>query len=206
MNVLKGDWQFIAGAHNLAQIPQYQRNPEIAFCGASNVGKSSLINALVDKKIAITSATPGCTQQINFYCANKESSKSLIVIDFPGHGYAKVGKKIKQHWQYTSYEFLTQRCNLKRVFFLIDPIKLQNKDLKDDDLNLANTLSRFGISFQIVFTKTDKLSPQEIAVAENKILEKAAILPTLHPSILKVNTRYKDGISTLRNEVINLLS
>jgi GTP-binding protein len=116
--IFHGDIEFIKGAHNFSQIPQYHF-PEIAFIGASNVGKSSLINAIFNKKIAIVSSTPGRTQQLNFF-KNLGFRDGFVIVDLPGYGFAKAHDKKIQHWQDTTFEYLLNRQNLKRIFLLIE--------------------------------------------------------------------------------------
>lgn len=194
------NWEFLLGAHNIKQVPDH-RNPEVAFVGASNVGKSSIINALLGRKIAIVSSTPGRTKQLNFFISEKDSPHSLVVVDMPGYGYAKAGKKDIENWQRTSFEFLASRANLKRVFLLIDPIK----GLKESDKDIANMFNALGVSFQIVLTKVDKMKENELKIVEEKILDEARKWPALYSEIIKTSSLHKIGIHQLQDAIVEIL-
>ena len=135
--------EFILGAHNASQFPQTYY-PEFAFIGASNVGKSSLVNALTAQKVAIVSNTPGRTRQVNFFLL----SERIMVVDMPGYGFAKAKNKHIQSWQKTSFEYFAKRKQLQRVFMLIDPIK----GIKETDREMANIFNSVAANFQIVLT------------------------------------------------------
>ena len=118
--IFNGNAEFLLGVNNIEQLPQHHF-PEIAFIGASNVGKSSLINALIGKRITIVSATKGRTKQLNFFKI-LGFKDGFHIVDMPGYGFAKAGKDQMESWQKTSFEYLARRPNLKRVFLLIDPV------------------------------------------------------------------------------------
>ena len=183
------------------QCPDADR-PEFAFIGRSNVGKSSLINMLVQKKsLAKTSATPGKTQLINHFTIRSDVGNWYLV-DLPGYGYAKASKKSISHWQKVAIEYLTNRINLKRVFVLVDPIR----GLKESDFELFNSLSAVGASFQIILTKIDKATREELSISEAKINKQVANFASLYPKILKTSALRGDGISELQSAIIEILT
>lgn len=139
--------------------------PEIAFVGRSNVGKSSLINALVDRKsLAKTSNTPGRTQLINFFTVNN----SLFFVDLPGYGFAKVPRSVKKDWGEMIETYLRERRNLALVVFILDV----RRDPSADDLSLRDWLDHYRIPYAAILTKADKLSNQQ-ALGRKKLIEKA---------------------------------
>ncbi len=195
--------QFLFGAHNYSQIPKTMQ-PEIAFIGASNVGKSSLINAITGQKIAIVSSTPGRTRQLNFFKIsgfNQSFSEGFILVDMPGYGFAKAKDKDIEHWQRTALEYLNKRPNLKRLYLLIDPIK----GLKDSDRDMINMLNALAVSFQIVLTKIDKLKLDDLkksqAVIENEMIK----WPAAHPQIILTSSSSSSGIKEIQNSIIEVL-
>jgi len=197
--IFTGQVEFLFGAHRFDQIPK-NHFPEIAFIGASNVGKSSLVNALVGTKIAIVSSTPGRTRQLNFFKVFGFED-GFILVDLPGYGFAKAKEKHIEHWQKTSFEYLTKRPNLRRVFLLIDPIK----GLKDGDRDAINIFNMLAVSFQIVFTKSDKLKPEELKKTEEKILSEIKKWPAAHPQILATSSSKGYGIFELQDEIVRIL-
>ncbi|HNV56859.1 MAG: YihA family ribosome biogenesis GTP-binding protein [Smithella sp.] len=139
--------------------------PEIAFVGRSNVGKSSLINALVGRKsLAKTSNTPGRTQLINFFTVNS----SLFFVDLPGYGFAKVPRSVKKDWGDMIETYLRERRNLALVVFILDV----RRDPSADDLSLRDWLDHYRIPYAAILTKADKLSNQQ-ALGRKKLIEKA---------------------------------
>ena len=139
--------------------------PEIAFVGRSNVGKSSLINALVGRKsLAKTSNTPGRTQLINFFTVNN----SLFFVDLPGYGFAKVPRSVKKDWGDMIETYLRERRNLALVVFILDV----RRDPSADDLSLRDWLDHYRIPYAAILTKSDKLSNQQ-ALGRKKLIEKA---------------------------------
>lgn len=188
------------GVANIRQLPDH-RNPEVAFIGASNVGKSSIINALLGTKIAIVSNTPGRTRQLNFFTSDKMLTDSLVIVDMPGYGYAKAGKKDIEKWQETSFEYLARRPNLKRVFLLFDPVK----GIKESDRDIINMFNTLGVSFQIVLTKVDKLKDHQVKKAEDMLAEASKKWPALFPGIIKTSSAKKIGIYDLQNAMVEIL-
>jgi len=188
--------EFILGAHNFSQVPQTNL-PEIAFIGTSNAGKSSLINALVGKKIAIVSTTPGRTRQLNFFNIGDQ----FMLVDMPGYGYAKANSRHSDTWQRNSFEYLAKRPNLKRLFVLVDAVK----GLKPADYESIQVLNSFAVYFQIVLTKIDKLNRKELEESKQKVIQEIVKWPASHAGILTVSSSKGYGITELQNEIIELL-
>lgn len=138
--------------------------PEIAFAGKSNVGKSSLINVLLNRKgLAKTSSSPGCTQLINFFTVNEQFS----LVDLPGYGYAKVPLEVKQKWGPMVETYLKERQTLRLVIFLVDI----RRDCTENDLILYNWLQFYHLPYLLVLTKTDKLSRQQAVLRSRSIAD-----------------------------------
>lgn len=197
--IFNGEAEFLFGAHNYSQIPSFHF-PEIAFVGASNVGKSSLINALVGSKIAIVSTTPGRTRQLNFFKISGYED-GFILVDMPGYGFAKAKEKHVEHWHKTSFEYLTKRANLKRVFLLIDPVK----GLKSADRDAINIFNALAVSFQIVLTKTDKIKREEVEKAEEKLKQEMEKWPAVYSEIIKTSSAKGYGVMDLQDEIVKIL-
>lgn len=191
-----GNCDFVAGVQKALQIPE-SRFPEIAFIGKSNVGKSSLINATVNKKIALTSKTPGRTKQLNFFLLEEQ----LSIVDMPGYGYAKASKKDIEDWEKLSYRYFSTRANLKKVFLLIDARR--GLDKKDEEM--INIFNALAVSYQLVLTKIDQLKPEELTKIIAKITEDSKKFPALHPVILATSSNYKSGISELRKAIVDIM-
>jgi GTP-binding protein len=155
--------EFIKSATQVSQYP-LPTLPEIAFAGRSNVGKSSLINALLGRKnLAKTSNTPGRTQLINFFTINDKMS----FVDLPGYGFAKVARSVKENWGEMIEAYLRQRTNLALVVLILDIRRVPN----EDDLSLRDWLDHYRIPYLYVLTKSDKLSNNQ-SVKQKQIIEK----------------------------------
>ncbi|MBE6447213.1 MAG: YihA family ribosome biogenesis GTP-binding protein [Alphaproteobacteria bacterium] len=193
-NLWKSECKFVAGASSIAQIPDSFCLNEIAFVGRSNVGKSSLLNSLVEQNCARVSKQPGRTQQINFFSlANK-----IMLVDLPGYGYAAVSKQTRQVWDNLILHYLTTRKNLKRVFLLIDV----RRGIKDNDLEVIQLLDSIGLVYQFVLTKIDKVKNyQEVS---ESIREVATSHPSAYPEIICTSSEKGTGISFLKSEIIEL--
>lgn len=181
--------EFLAGAATLDSVPYFDL-PEFAFVGRSNVGKSSLINALVNSKIARVSNTPGRTQQINFF----KIANSFILADLPGYGYAKVSKETKKNWNHLIVNYLRGRVNLRRVFLLID----SRHGYKETDSDILKFLSENAVSFETILTKIDKEQHPNLQSIE----EKNQTIAAAYPKILSVSSETKQGIEELKKEII----
>ena len=194
-------WSFLLGAAQFSQSPDH-RNPEVAFIGASNVGKSSIINSLLGRKVAIVSNTPGRTRQLNFFSSDKTLVDSLVIVDMPGYGFAKANQKHVESWQKTSFEYLARRPNLKRVFLLIDPVK----GVKQSDKDITQMFNTLGVSFQIVLTKVDKIKEPQIKKTEDEILTLSKKWPAAFPGIIRTSSVHKTGIHELQNAIVEILN
>jgi GTP-binding protein len=188
-----GDSRFIAGAAEGSAFPA-ERLPEIAFAGRSNVGKSSLINALTGRRmLARTSNTPGRTRQINFF----DLGGRLMLVDLPGYGYADAPKSAIRSWTALARGYLQGRAALRRVCLLID----SRHGVKDMDLPLMSMLDAAGVSYQIVLTKTDKAGAGEFAAVLDKLTAELARHPAAHPEIHLTSAIKRRGIAELRASV-----
>ena len=188
--------EFKIGAYRYDQIPD-SRLPEIAFIGRSNVGKSSLINTLVNRKIALTSKTPGRTRQLNFFLLGEK----LNLVDMPGYGYAKVSKTEIAYWEKLSYKYFSSRANLKRVFLLID----SRKGISEYDKEMANIFNAVAVSFQIILTKSDEIKPEELEKIMEATTKDAKKFPAVHPEIIITSSIYKTGINQLRESIMGVI-
>lgn len=187
---------FMLSVARLEQLPEPDLD-EIAFAGRSNVGKSSLINALFNqKKLAKTSSTPGRTQQLNFF--NFDSK--LYLVDLPGYGYAKAPETMVRQWQVALKTYLRGRPNLRRVFLLID----SRHGIKAEDAEIMKMLDVAAVSYQIVLTKTDKISFSEL----EKTIEKTTLEIAKHaaalPKIISTSSEKKIGLDILQIEICGL--
>ncbi|MBL6665253.1 MAG: YihA family ribosome biogenesis GTP-binding protein [Rickettsiales bacterium] len=198
--IFNSNVEFCYGAHNYSQVKD-SNLPEIAFIGASNVGKSSLVNGLFNKKIAIVSSTPGRTRQLNFFKILEGFKTGFTVVDMPGYGFAKAKDRHIEHWQKTSLEYLMKRPNLQRLYLLIDPIK----GVKKADEDMINMLNATGVSFQIVLTKTDKLKKEVVEKVVSNILERAKMWPACYPEILQVSSLKNYGMRDLKTSIVSVL-
>ena len=198
--IFHSEIEFLTGAHNFSQIPKHHY-PEIAFIGASNVGKSSLINAVFAKKIAIVSSTPGRTRQLNFFKI-AGFRDGFMMVDMPGYGFAKAKVEKIQHWQDVSFDYLMNRPNLKRIFLLIDA----TKGLKNHDLEVISIFTQNNIFFQIVLTKIDKLNLEDQEKSSQEIVKKLEDFPSFCSKIIKTSSSKKYGIEDLQNSIVEVLN
>ena len=191
-------WDFAAAAGTLERLPPME-GVEIAFAGRSNVGKSSLINALTGRKaLARTSHTPGRTQELIFFSGAPE----LRLVDMPGYGYAEAPKSKVKAWTELIHAYLSGRANLARVYVLIDA----RHGLKDADQTVLETLDTAAVSYQIVLTKADAIKETELG---KRIEETKAALkkrPAAFPEVLATSSRDDKGVPELRAAVARLLA
>src|SRR3954462_9036902 len=197
--LLAADWDFAAAAGTVERLPPMQ-GVEIAFAGRSNVGKSSLINALTARKaLAHTSHTPGRTQELIYFAAGADSP--LRLVDMPGYGYAEAPKAKVKAWTDLIHAYLSGRANLARVYVLIDA----RHGVKEADEAVLKTLDVAAVSYQIVLTKADQVKPAEL---ERRIAETAAALakrPAAFPDILVTSSREGDGMAELRAAIARVV-
>ena len=181
---------FERGAADLSGIPP-TRIPEVAFVGRSNVGKSSLVNALTGRKtLARVSNTPGRTREINFF----RLGGRLMLADLPGYGYAKVSKAESDKWTELIFAYLCGRPSLRRVVFLID----SRRAPLPHDVLVMDMLDRAAVSYQLVLTKTDKLSPGELTAIAAETKREADRHTAAYPELLATSAEKGTGIADLR--------
>jgi GTP-binding protein len=188
--------EFVAGAAVLDQIPD-DSLPEVAFAGRSNVGKSSLVNALTGRRtLARTSNTPGRTQQLNFF----DLGGRLRLVDLPGYGYAKVSKTQVAAWTDTLTTYLKGRVSLRRACLLIDG----RHGIKDNDREIMGMLDVAAVSYQVVLTKTDKVKPDALARLLAETDRELRTHTAAHPLIMPTSSEKGDGVAELRAEIAAL--
>jgi GTP-binding protein len=185
-----GPCSFVTGAASLEQLP-LPTAPEIAFAGRSNVGKSSLINALTNRHhLARASNTPGRTQQINFF----DLDGRLTLVDLPGYGYAKAPKTQVDQWTRLIGDYLRGRPGLRRVCLLID----SRHGLKDNDRDILTLLDRSAVPYQVVLTKIDKIGAAALASLTTLVMDELAMRPAAHPMVIASSADSGAGMTTLR--------
>jgi len=181
--------------------------PEIAFAGRSNVGKSSLINALTGKNgLARTSNTPGRTQELNFfvpdgYSGDMSDLPPLAIVDMPGYGYAEAPKEKVDAWTELVMDYLRGRVTLKRVFLLID----SRHGIKPNDKDVMKLLDSAAMSYQIVLTKTDKIKPPAVEKLLAKTLQDVGKNPAAFPEIIATSSEKGRGMDDLRRAIQNAI-
>jgi GTP-binding protein len=191
------EWDFVYAANSIPVLPKMS-GLEIAVAGRSNVGKSSLINALTNRKaLARTSHTPGRTQELIFF----KGAEPLTLVDMPGYGFAKVSKTKVASWTDLIHDYLRGRANLARVYVLID----SRHGIKDTDSGILDTLGKAAVSHQIVLTKSDEIKPSLLA---ERIAETEAAMakrPAAFPDVLATSSHKGDGMPELRAAIARLL-
>ncbi len=188
---------FVLSVASLKQLPADDR-VEIAFAGRSNVGKSSLINALFgQRKLAKTSSTPGRTQQLNYFNLDNK----LYVVDLPGYGFAKAPKDIVKKWQQLINTYLVGRANLRRVFLLID----SRHGIKKIDEEIMDMLDNAAVTYQIVLTKIDKISDKELDLIVKSTEDIIRKHTAAHVTVLKTSSEKNLYLDELKAEVADLL-
>ncbi len=188
--------RFFVGAQRLDQVPP-AAGPEVAFAGRSNVGKSSLLNALTGRKsLARASAEPGRTRQLNFF----DLGGRLTLVDMPGYGYARASKDIKADWQGMMFDYLRGRPTLRRVLLLLDA----RIEVKAADTAVMELLDRAAVTYQLVLTKADGLKPPALARKRAEIERLARTHPAAHPEVIVTSAETGQGIAELRAELAQL--
>lgn len=195
-SLFNSECKFIAGAASIDQIPDNLFMPEVAFAGRSNVGKSSLINAITGQRgCARVSKRPGRTQQINFFTIRDKIS----LADLPGYGYAAVSKQIRKSWDKLILDYLKGRQNLRRVFLLID----SRHGIKPNDEEIMKILDNSAVVYQIILTKIDKIKNVDAVVEKNneQIAKRVAAFPVVIPTSSETNF----GIQKVCTEIVSLI-
>ena len=192
-----GEAEFKWAATRVDNLPPMV-SMEIAFAGRSNVGKSSLVNALTGRKtLARTSHTPGRTQQLNFF----DIAGRLTFVDMPGYGYAAAGKAKVEAWTRLIKSYLRGRVNLARVYVLVD----SRHGFKQLDRDVLDLLDKAAVSYQVVATKTDELKPAELAAQLDGMRAEIARRPAAYPVIVPTSSREGSGVAELRAGILKLL-
>lgn len=187
---------FFYAAQKLEELPP-PGLPEVALAGRSNVGKSSLINALAGQNaLARVSHTPGRTKQLNFF----DLSGHLTLVDMPGYGYAKASKSVVQDWQGLMFNYLRGRPTLRRVMLLMDA----RVEVKDSDLAVMDLLDKAAVTYQFVLTKTDAVRPAPLAAKQAEILALTRKHPAAFPTLMSTSSETGAGIAELRAEIAGL--
>ncbi len=188
--------RFVYAAQRLDQLPP-AAGPEVAFAGRSNVGKSSLLNALTGRRaLARVSVTPGRTRQLNFF----DLAGRLTLVDMPGYGYARAGKSVKQDWQGLMFDYLRGRATLRRVMLLLDA----RVEVKEADREVMKLLDRAAVTFQLALTKADGVKPPALARKLAEVVALARAHPAAHPDVVVTSSETGEGIPELRAAIAEL--
>ena len=193
-----GPVAFLLGVADIAGLPP-SFPVEVAFAGRSNVGKSSLINALTGRRdIARVSNTPGRTRELNFFTVG---DGRLAVVDMPGYGYARAEKRLVRQWQGLARDYLRGRPSLRRVFVLIDA----RHGIKPADEAIFDLLDEAAVNYQPVLTKIDKLKPEALERVMAETAERLGKRPAAHPQVLATSSVKSTGIPQLRATIARLI-
>ena len=197
-----GKWDFIKGVPSMKFLPP-EGPLEVSFAGRSNVGKSSLINALVNQKgLARTSNTPGRTQELNYFIPeNSGDIPEIAIVDMPGYGFAKAPKSQVEAWTRLVFSYLRGRTTLRRVFVLID----SRHGIKKNDEDVLDLLDKAAVSYQIVLTKSDKIKAPALAQLKIDTAAKTAKRAAAFPELLATSSEKNKGIAELRAAIGTLI-
>ena len=197
--LFSGDWQFFWASPSIETLPP-MAGTEVAFAGRSNVGKSSLINALTGRNaLARTSHTPGRTQELIFFEGPERSGFRLV--DMPGYGYASAPKARVASWTALIHKYLQGRSTLARVYVLVDA----RHGFKEVDLDVLKTLDKSAVSYQLVLTKADQVKPAELESCAAATTAALAKHPAAFPEVLATSARTGAGMPELRAAMVRLL-
>ena len=184
---------FMKGVVRMDGLPD-EGPPEVAFAGRSNVGKSSLLNALTGQKgLARASNTPGRTREINYF----DLDNALRLVDLPGYGYARASRKEAAGWMRLTRDFLRGRAPLRRVCVLID----SRHGLKPSDVEIIDMLDETAVNYQIILTKTDKIKPTALDVLRKQVADAIIRRPAAHPIVHATSSEKGAGIADLRADL-----
>ncbi len=191
-----GQCTFVMGVAKIEQLPD-PMDCEVAFAGRSNVGKSSLLNALTGHNaLARTSNTPGRTRELNYFNIND----ALFLVDMPGYGYARAERKLIEQWNVLIRDYLRGRAALRRVFILVD----SRHGLKSSDLEMMDMLDETAVMYQVVLTKADKMKPGPLEKIVTSVEAALAKRPAAHPELHLTSSVKGVGIPALRAEIAML--
>ena len=191
-----GPVAFLKSAPELKHLPEAEV-PEVAFAGRSNVGKSSLLNALTNRKgLARTSNTPGRTQELNFFDVGRPIQIRLV--DMPGYGFAEAPKDLVKRWRFLVNDFLRGRAILRRAFVLVD----SRHGLKPVDVEIMDMLDSAAVNYQLVLTKADKVKPTALAEVVRQTEAQSAKHPAAHPQLIATSSETGLGIAELRTAIL----
>ena len=191
-----GPVEFLKSAPGLKFLPDPDY-PEIAFAGRSNVGKSSLLNALTNRKgLARTSNTPGRTQELNFFDVG--DPPQIRLVDMPGYGFAEAPKDLVKRWRFLVNDFLRGRAVLRRAFVLVD----SRHGLKPVDVEIMDMLDTAAVNYQLVMTKADKIKPTDLAKTVERTTGEAAKHAAAHPHLIATSSETGLGIAELRTAIL----
>ena len=191
-----GEVDFLKGVVAMSGLPADDRI-EVCFAGRSNVGKSSLINAITGRKaLARASNTPGRTQEINYFTLGEER----YLVDLPGYGYANAPIKVVEKWQALLKQYLSGRASLRRAFVLVD----SRHGIKTVDEEIMTLLDKSAVAFQVVLTKADKIKPSQYDGLLAQVREKLAKHPAAYPELVLTSSEKGDGIATLRSIIAGI--
>ncbi len=194
--LFSGPIAFLKSAPGLKFLPE-PAVPEVAFAGRSNVGKSSLLNALTNRNgLARTSNTPGRTQELNFFDVG--SPLRFRLVDMPGYGFARAPREVARKWRHLVNDYLRGRQVLKRALLLVD----SRHGLKEIDLEVMKMLDDAAVSYHLVLTKTDKVKASALAEVQAATAEESRKHPAAHPEIIATSAEMGMGIERLRTAVL----
>ena len=203
VEIFASPWVFIRGVPAMKFLPP-EGPPEIAFAGRSNVGKSSLINALVGRSgLARTSNTPGRTQELNYFVPDGYSGEAgdlppMALVDMPGYGYASAPKEKVDQWTKLVFDYLQGRVTLKRVYVLVD----SRHGIKKNDDEIFTLLDKAAVSYQIVLTKTDKIKAPAVPKLIEETLAKIKKRPAAFPGVVATSSEKGEGLDDLRAAIV----
>ena len=195
--LFRGPCTFVKGVVRVADLPA-ETLPEVAFAGRSNVGKSSLLNALVGQKsLARTSNTPGRTRQVNYFLLDER----VYLVDLPGYGYARAAKRAVAGWNRLIQDYLRGRAGLRRVFLLIDA----RHGLKASDQPTLALMNAAAVSYQVVLTKADKVKASELEKTVERTAKALTKHPAAYPDLIVTSARKGTGLTDLRTAILTLI-